>query len=159
MTKWVSVAPAGTWAAYQASASAGGQYWLAQSSPEAPGVFCRYQMQPATRFVIDTSRNGQGPWTPPVGVYPDPQDWCNPPGRGLGARPTADTGVALLDAKLWVKVPGESDGSCTRGTAGPGDPEYGNTVDPAAGVWWPDQIHGLASRANPTLTFNWSAFG
>ena len=42
-------------------------------------------------FVIDTSRNGQGPWTP-TASYPDTQDWCNPPGRGLGLLPTADTG-------------------------------------------------------------------
>jgi len=61
---------------------------------------------PTARFVIDTSRNGQGPWTPPAGVYRDPQDWCNPPGRGLGLRPTTDTGVPLLDAYLWVKTPG-----------------------------------------------------
>ncbi|WP_308799058.1 glycoside hydrolase family 6 protein [Streptomyces sp. UH6] len=105
-----------------------------------------------THFVIDTSRNGKGPWTPTVS-YPDAQDWCNPPGRGLGVRPTSQTGVPLLDAYLWVKVPGESDGSCTRGTAGPEDPEYG-VVDPAAGAWWPDQAHDLAARAVPALTFN-----
>lgn len=110
-----------------------------------------------THFVIDSSRNGQGPWTPPTGVYPDPQDWCNPPGRGLGVRPTADTGVPLLDAYLWVKVPGESDGSCTRGTAGPGDPEWGGTVDPPAGTWWPEQAHQLAELASPKLSFNWRA--
>ena len=104
-------------------------------------------------FVVDTSRNGQGPWTPPAGVYPDPQDWCNPPARGLGTRPTADTGVPLLDAYLWVKVPGESDGSCTRGTGGTIDPEWG-VVDPAAGVWWPDQVHQLAPLAAPWLTIN-----
>ncbi|MEU3462758.1 glycoside hydrolase family 6 protein [Streptomyces sp. NPDC006733] len=103
-------------------------------------------------FVIDSSRNGQGPWTP-TAEYSDPQTWCNPPGRGLGTRPTAATGVALLDAYLWIKVPGESDGSCTRGTAGPTDPEYGIT-DPAAGAWWPDQAHGLAARALPALTWN-----
>ncbi|MBN9376722.1 MAG: glycoside hydrolase family 6 protein, partial [Cellulomonas sp.] len=57
---------------------------------------------PTTHFVIDTSRNGQGPW---VGTL----DWCNPPGRGLGVRPTTTTGNALVDAYLWVKVPGESD--------------------------------------------------
>ena len=56
--------------------------------------------------VIDTSRNGQGPWTPPAGVYPDPEDWCNPPDRGLGAPPTTDTGDATIDAYLWIKVPG-----------------------------------------------------
>lgn len=106
-----------------------------------------------TRFVVDTSRNGQGPWTPPAGVYPDPQDWCNPPARGLGTRPTADTRTPLLDAYLWVKVPGESDGSCTRGTAGPVDPEWG-VVDPAAGVWWPDQVHQLAVLASPPLSVN-----
>ncbi|WP_255474595.1 glycoside hydrolase family 6 protein, partial [Micromonospora sp. AMSO31t] len=37
--------------------------------------------------MVDTSRNGQGPWTPPAGVtWPDPQTWCNPPDRGLGLR-------------------------------------------------------------------------
>ncbi|HEX6331368.1 MAG TPA: glycoside hydrolase family 6 protein, partial [Actinomycetota bacterium] len=61
---------------------------------------------PTTHFVIDTSRNGLGPWAPPA--YPDPQDWCNPPGRGLGPRPTLDTGNPLVDAYLWVKTPGES---------------------------------------------------
>jgi endoglucanase len=106
-----------------------------------------------TPFVIDTSRNGQGPWTPPAGVYPDPQDWCNPPQRGIGRPPTADTGNPLVDAYLWVKVPGESDGSCTRGTAGPVDPEWG-VVDPPAGVWWPAQVHQLAALADPALTFN-----
>jgi endoglucanase len=101
-------------------------------------------------FVLDTSRNGLGPWTPPAGVYPDPQDWCNPPGRALGARPTTNTGNRLIDAFLWVKRPGESDGSCTRGLAGPEDPEYG-AVDPAAGVWWPEYALGLAQRAVPPL--------
>ncbi|HEY7484544.1 MAG TPA: glycoside hydrolase family 6 protein [Streptosporangiaceae bacterium] len=101
-------------------------------------------------FVTDTSRNGQGSWTPPAGVYSDPQDWCNPPGRGLGIRPTTATGNPLIDAQLWVKRPGESDGSCTRGTAGPEDPEYG-IVDPAAGVWWADYALGLAQRAAPPL--------
>ncbi|GAA5019115.1 glycoside hydrolase family 6 protein [Kitasatospora paranensis] len=103
-------------------------------------------------FVIDSSRNGQGPWTP-TADYPDAQTWCNPPGRGLGTRPTADTHTALLDAFLWVKVPGESDGSCTRGTTGGTDPEYG-AADPAAGAWWADQAHSLAAHASPALRFN-----
>ena len=103
-------------------------------------------------FVIDTSRNGQGTWTPPAGVYPDPQDWCNPPGRGLGARPTTATGDPLADAFLWVKVPGESDGSCTRGltTGGGVDPEWGQ-VDPAAGQWFPEQAVDLIRHAVPPL--------
>jgi endoglucanase len=104
-----------------------------------------------THFVLDTSRNGQGPWVPPAGLYPDPQDWCNPPGRGLGARPTTRTGNGLVDAFLWVKRPGESDGSCTRGLPGPEDPVYG-IVDPPAGAWWADYALGLAQRANPPLS-------
>jgi endoglucanase len=103
-----------------------------------------------THFVLDTSRNGQGPWIPPAGLYPDPQDWCNPPGRGLGAPPTTRTGNELVDAFLWVKRPGESDGQCTRGTAGPEDPVYGS-VDPPAGQWWAEYALGLAQRANPPL--------
>jgi endoglucanase len=99
-------------------------------------------------FVIDTSRNGQGPWTSTR--YPDPQDWCNPPGRGLGERPTTDTGTKLLDAKLWIKTPGESDGQCTRGTLGPQDPEWGE-VDPAAGRWFARQAAELIRLANPPL--------
>ena len=108
-----------------------------------------------THFVVDTSRNGHGAWTPAPGAYTgDPQTWCDPPGRGAGLRPTAATGVTLVDAYLYVKTIGESDGSCTRGTAGPGDPEYGGAVDPPAGAWWPAQALGLASNAAPALTFN-----
>jgi endoglucanase len=103
-------------------------------------------------YVIDTSRNGQGPWTPTTS-YPDAQDWCNPPDRGLGYRPTANTGVSLLDAYLWVKIPGESDGECTRGL-GPGgstvDPEWG-IIDPPAGTWFPAMALDLVHNANPPL--------
>ncbi len=108
---------------------------------------------PTAHFVVDTSRNGQGPWTPPAGVYPDPQDWCNPPGRGLGPRPTDQTGNPLLDAYLWVKTPGESDGECTRGLGPAGttvDPEWG-IVDPGAGDWFPQQALQLVQLANPPL--------
>ncbi|MFJ9577072.1 glycoside hydrolase family 6 protein [Streptomyces sp. NPDC101191] len=110
--------------------------------------------QPATtellHFVVDTSRNGRGPWKPAPGTYGDPETWCNPPGRGIGARPTADTGVPLVDAYLYVKTIGESDGSCARGTGGAVDPEYG-VVDPPAGGWWPGLAHGLAREARPAL--------
>jgi endoglucanase len=78
-------------------------------------------------------------------VYPDPQDWCNPPGRNLGLRPTADTGIGLLDAYLWVKIPGESDGDCTRGLGPAGttvDPEWGR-IDPPAGQWFPEMALDL----------------
>ena len=103
-------------------------------------------------FVIDTSRNGRGPWTPTTN-YPDPQDWCNPPDRGLGYLPTANTGIPLADAYLWIKIPGESDGECTRGLGPAGstvDPEWG-IVDPAAGAWFPAMALDLVHNANPPL--------
>lgn len=76
-------------------------------------------------FVIDTSRNGLGPSTP--------YEWCNPAGRAIGTAPTTSTGIALVDAFLWVKPPGESDGECNGG--------------PAAGHWWAEYAIGLVDRA------------
>lgn len=76
-------------------------------------------------FVIDTSRNGRGP-------TPDLQ-WCNPSGRALGPWPTAATGQASVDAYLWIKAPGESDGACNGG--------------PTAGAWWPNYALVLARNA------------
>ena len=77
-------------------------------------------------FVIDTSRNGNGP-------YKDGDEnerWCNPPGRALGETPTIKTADPLVDAYLWVKRPGESDGECKGG--------------PKAGQWWADYALKLA---------------
>jgi endoglucanase len=73
-----------------------------------------------THFVIDTSRNGRGPWK-----TDDPETWCNPPGRATGTLPTIETGDDLVDAFLWLKPIGESDGEC-RGSfpAGEWDAEY-----------------------------------
>ncbi|MGA6172946.1 glycoside hydrolase family 6 protein [Streptomyces sp. NPDC012600] len=76
-------------------------------------------------FVIDTSRNGNGPYK-----GGDPAEtWCNPPGRALGEVPTTQTGDELVDAYLWIKRPGESDGECKGG--------------PKAGDWWPEYALGL----------------
>ncbi|MEV5592708.1 glycoside hydrolase family 6 protein [Streptomyces sp. NPDC052496] len=77
-------------------------------------------------FVIDTSRNGNGP--APGGD--DPENWCNPRGRALGTAPTVRTGDPLVDAYLWIKRPGESDGTCKGG--------------PKAGDWWPEYALELA---------------
>jgi endoglucanase len=137
----------------------------------------------STHFVIDTSRNGVGP--APMTAYtaapynqqaanvPTLQsgNWCNPPGAGLGLKPTTNTGVPLLDAYLWVKTPGESDGQCNAAGAGrvwdysaysqagwptdaagqaSFDPLWGQ-VDPAAGAWFPAQMLDLIHHANPTV--------
>lgn len=83
-------------------------------------------------FVIDTSRNGAGP-LPAGDGYTGPQ-WCNPPGRALGLRPTTVTGDPHADAYLWIKQPGASDGSCGLG-------------DPPPGEWWADYALGLAQRS------------
>ena len=119
------------------------------------GINLRYGATPAnTHFVIDTSRNGQGPWDWAAAGYADAgvaQDWCNPPDRGLGVVPTTQTGNDLVDAYLWIKVPGESDGACTRdGSAGDQDPERG-MVDPGAGAWFKEQARELIEFANPDL--------
>ena len=100
--------------------------------------------------LIDTSRNGLGSWKPPAGRYRDAEVWCNPPGRGLGRRPTLTTREAYVDAFLWIKVPGESDGECLRGTVGPMDPERGVTA-PAAGQWFAGQARELIELARPPL--------
>ncbi|MDR3665111.1 MAG: glycoside hydrolase family 6 protein [Mycobacterium sp.] len=60
-------------------------------------------------YVIDTSRNGAGP-APESSL-----NWCNPSGRALGTPPTTATAGEHADAYLWIKRPGESDGSCDRG--------------------------------------------
>lgn len=74
-------------------------------------------------FIIDTSRNGAGPWE---GAKTITQMWCNPPGRKIGLPPTTDTGEPLCDGFLWLKRPGESDGECERN-------------EPKAGVFWLEQ--------------------
>jgi endoglucanase len=75
-------------------------------------------------LVIDTSRNGGGPGN----------TWCDPAGRALGLAPTANTGYSYVDAFLWVKPPGESDGCADK--AGTFDPAlaYALATNPAAGI-------------------------
>jgi endoglucanase len=74
-------------------------------------------------FVIDTSRNGNG----------TNGQWCNPSGRALGTYPTTNTGNRLLDGLLWIKRPGESDGSCNGG--------------PSAGTFWASYALTLSHNA------------
>ncbi|MDI3404471.1 glycoside hydrolase family 6 protein [Streptomyces cavernicola] len=78
-------------------------------------------------FVMDTGRNGKGPL--PGGD----EAWCNPPGRALGNRPSTKTGDPVVDAFLWIKRPGESDGECRGG--------------PPAGKWWPEYALNLSRNS------------
>ena len=82
------------------------------------------QLGGRTHFVVDSSRNGLGP-------APD-GEWCNPPDRALGRDPTTDTATPLVDGFLFIKRPGESDGTCNGG--------------PRAGTWWPEYALGLVRR-------------
>jgi len=98
-------------------------------------------------FVIDTSRNGKG------GIRSTPGNWCNVKGAGLGARPTAAP-APNIDAYVWVKTPGESDGTtdrkaarfdenCVSDDAMPGAPEAGELFAP--------YLLELTKNANPPL--------
>ena len=89
-------------------------------------------------FVVSTSYNGRGPihylvgrphhrWR--VNVY------CNPRFRGLGPKPTTNTGFAKVDAFLWLNRPGTSGaGAC-------------NGAPAKAGTWWPSRALMFAKYA------------
>ncbi|WP_181421479.1 glycoside hydrolase family 6 protein [Curtobacterium sp. MCBD17_030] len=84
-----------------------------------------------SHYVIDTSRNGTG-WR---------GTWCNAPGAGLGTTPRVATDGTALDALLWVKTPGASDGTCNGG--------------PRAGSWYSAYAQALVANAalgTPVLT-------
>jgi len=73
-------------------------------------------------YVIDVGRNGTG-WR---------GTWCNGEGAGLGRSPRVAVNGNRIDAFLWVKTPGASDGRCTGG--------------PAAGKWFPTYAEDLVSN-------------
>lgn len=77
-----------------------------------------------THAIIDVSRNGNGP--------PIDDAWCNAPGLALGADPSA-IHDHTVDAELWIKPPGESDGACNGG--------------PPAGQWWPESAISLVANS------------
>jgi endoglucanase len=154
------------------------------------GVDSRYAQElgnvaPTAHFVVDTSRNGTGPadmstyagapYNQSAATVAALQagNWCNPPGRGVGVRPAAhpaSTSFPLVDAYLWVKTVGESDGQCNieggarawdYTTYNPwnwsaaqqlhNDPLWG-VEDPAAGAWFDQQALQLARNAVPALS-------
>lgn len=92
-------------------------------------------------IVIDTGRNGnplaRSSWSA----------WCNVRAAGLGERPRANPEPGI-DAYLWVKPPGESDGSSSDwGCSGPDN----FPSAPQAGQWFFDHFLEMARRANPSL--------
>jgi cellulose 1,4-beta-cellobiosidase len=137
-------------------------------------------------MLIDTSRNGWGGSARPTGPGPMTSvddyvnggridrrihvgNWCNQSGAGLGQRPTAAP-AAGIDAYVWVKPPGQSDGSSSAipNNEGKGfdrmcDPTYtGNARNnnnmsgalpnaPLSGHWFSAQFQQLMQNAYPPL--------
>jgi len=96
-------------------------------------------------------------------------NWCNQAGAGLGERPRANP-AAGIDAYVWIKPPGESDGSSSliENPDGKGfdrmcDPTYGGNArngnsmsgalpnSPLSGAFFPAQFQQLMANAFPAL--------
>lgn len=141
-------------------------------------------------MLIDTSRNGWGGTARPTGPSTSTVlstfvmetridqrihkgNWCNASGAGIGARPVANPAPGF-DAFVWVKPPGESDGSSSLipvGPENPGgkgfdrmcDPTYtGNSLNgnnltgalpnaPVSGRWFQTQFEQLVQNAYPAF--------
>ncbi|GAA3850104.1 cellulose 1,4-beta-cellobiosidase [Streptomyces coacervatus] len=137
-------------------------------------------------MLIDTSRNGWGGTARPAGPGPTTSvdtyvdggrydrrihvgNWCNQSGAGLGERPQASP-ASGIDAYVWMKPPGESDGSSSAiaNDEGKGfdrmcDPTYtgnarnGNNMSgalpnaPLSGHWFSAQFQQLMANAYPAL--------
>jgi cellulose 1,4-beta-cellobiosidase len=127
-------------------------------------------------FIIDTSRNGWGGTGRPAGATADVDDmridrrarrgnWCNVRNAGIGERPRAspDSGRSYLDAYVFVKPPGASDGTSDSTATSPNaegkrfDAMCGSgNVDalsgaPHAGSWFHEQFLMLLRNAYPPL--------
>jgi endoglucanase len=90
-------------------------------------------------FVINTGENGRGPLIPPDRVHQGNEVLCNPPGRGLGPKPTTDAGYPNVDAFAWTSNPGESGGPCVAGA-------------PPTGAYWPAYGMMLVRNADFSVT-------
>jgi endoglucanase len=86
-------------------------------------------------FVVNTGENGQGPLRPRDIVHTGLEVLCNPPGRGLGPLPTANTAYRNVDMFAWTSNPGESGGSCVAGA-------------PPTGEYWPAYAAMLVQNAD-----------
>jgi len=155
-------------------------------------AFVRAGFPSTVGFLIDTSRNGWGSAIRPKGPSTstvldtfvnqtkidgrnDMGQWCNQPNAGLGTPPTVNPGgFPNLQAFVWIKPPGESDGnypgSVFNGvTSTVGDPNCNpthtnalanNTVSgavpnsPKAGTFWASYFTMLVQNAFPAVSAN-----
>ncbi|KAG6314143.1 Exoglucanase 2 [Claviceps purpurea] len=99
------------------------------------------------RFITDQGRAGRQPTGQTSWSH-----WCNAKGTGFGLRPSANTGDALLDAFVWVKPGGESDGT-SKASSRRYDYHCGfeDALKPApeAGEWFHEHFVQLLRNANP----------
>ncbi|MFG1946009.1 glycoside hydrolase family 6 protein [Nonomuraea sp. NPDC048826] len=138
-------------------------------------------------MLVDTSRSGWGGTARPSGPstslnlneFVDQSrvdrrihagNWCNQSGAGIGERPQASP-AAGFDAYVWIKPPGESDGSSREIDNDQGkrfdrmcDPTYtGNDLNgnnltgaladaPISGQWFSAQFRELVRNAYPPLS-------
>jgi endoglucanase len=86
-------------------------------------------------FVVNTGENGRGPLGTRDPVHQGNEVLCNPAGRGLGPRPTTNTGYPNVDAFAWTTNPGESGGRCVPGA-------------PGTGAYWPAYAEMLVRNAD-----------
>ncbi len=93
------------------------------------------RMTGGKHFVVNTAENGRGPLVPRDRVHYGNEILCNPPGRGLGPKPTFNPGYRYVDAFAWIANPGRSGGQCRRGA-------------PPTGVFWPALALELARNAD-----------
>ncbi|KAK0728758.1 1, 4-beta cellobiohydrolase [Lasiosphaeria miniovina] len=100
-------------------------------------------------FITDTGRSGKQPTGQTEWGH-----WCNAIGTGFGARPSANTGLEIEDAFVWVKPGGECDGtSNTSATRYDYHCGLADALQPApeAGQWFQAYFVQLLTNANPAF--------
>ncbi|KAH0431025.1 hypothetical protein CcaCcLH18_07439 [Colletotrichum camelliae] len=101
------------------------------------------------QFIVDQGRSGKQPTGQEAWG-----DWCNAVGTGFGLRPSTNTGSSLVDAFVWVKPGGESDGTSDT-TAARYDLNCGKNdalkPAPEAGTWFQAYFVQLLTNANPAF--------
>jgi endoglucanase len=98
------------------------------------------RMTGGKHFVINTGENGRGPLRPSDIVRSGNEVLCNPAGRGLGPKPTTNTGFTNVDMFAWTTNPGESGGQCSQ-------PGYELPGAPPTGQFWPKYALMLVKNA------------
>ncbi|KAJ0160724.1 Exoglucanase 2 [Colletotrichum tanaceti] len=100
-------------------------------------------------FIVDQGRSGKQPTGQEAWG-----NWCNAVGTGFGPRPSTNTGSPLVDAFVWVKPGGESDGTSNTSAA-----RYDHNCGkndalkpaPEAGTWFQAYFEQLLKNANPAF--------